>query len=231
MTNRELLKELHRLQLKVSELRSEAERAPKRLRASQLKIDQQQKALSEHLDAIKHIKVAIHQKEVSIKDHHATAERYQGQLKAITSKKEWDALRHEIDSQHKAIAAIEDQILELMVELDQKNAETAVLEKALQTAREEYKKAEEQIGSRQGDLLAQLKQAEVELKAAEEQMSAELKSIYNRLVAAYGGAEAICELQGASCSGCNTEATLQQQRDVAAGRIVTCKSCAKLLYA
>jgi hypothetical protein len=229
MTTGELLRELHRLQLLVRDLRGEVERAPRRLKVAQAKIDNHQKQLQEHHEAIKHLKVSIHQKEVSIKDNQAAIEKYQSQMKVITSKKEYDALRHEIDNQRRACRLIEDEILEVMEQLEKQTAEVPVLEKGVQAAKEDYRKCEAEISGRQGQLGQQLDEAEAALKVAEEQLSEDLRKTYTRLVAAFG-ADALCPLQGSSCSGCYTDATPQQQSDARAGRIVTCKSCGRLLY-
>lgn len=229
MTTGELLRELHRLQLKVHELREEVERAPRRLKVAQTKIDNQQKLLAEVHDAVKHLKVGIHEKEVSIKDNLAQIEKHQSQMKAITSKKEYDALRHEIDNERQANRVLEDQILEVMEQIEKKSAEQPLIEKALQTAKDEYKKCEGEITGRQGDLGKQLVEAQAALKAVEAQMNDDLRKTYTRLLGAFGS-DALSPIQDRSCAGCNAEATQQQLGDARNGRIVTCKSCGRLLY-
>lgn len=230
MTVNELLRELHRLHLKIHDLREEAERAPRRLRAAQAKIDAASKALQEHLDRIKHLKVEIHQKEITVKEHQAKIERYQGQMKAITTTKEYDALRHEIENERLAITVIEDQILEVMLQMEQKQAQVPALEAEVQKAKAEYAKVEAEVGGRRDELYSQLAEAEAELKQLEQHLSGDLKSIYQRVVKAHGGAEALCELRDGYCTGCQTQVTLQQQIDAEANRIVVCHSCGKLLY-
>jgi predicted nucleic acid-binding Zn-ribbon protein len=230
MTVNELLRELHRLHLKIHDLREEAERAPRRLRAAQAKIDAAVKVLQDHLEGIKRLKINIHQKETTIKEHEAKIERYQSQMKAITKDKEYQALRHEIENERMAIAVHEDQILDLMLQVEQKQAQIPALETEVQKARAEYAKVEAEVGGRRDELYAQLAQAESDLKQIEQHLNGDLKKAYERLVKAHGGAEALCELRDGYCSGCQTQATLQQRIDAAANRIVLCNSCGKLLY-
>lgn len=230
MTVNQLLRELHRLHLKIQDLREEAERAPRRLRAAQARIDAAAKALQDHLESIKRLKVEIHQKEITVKEHQGRIERYQGQMKAITTTKEYDALRHEIENERLAITVLEDQILELMLHMEQKQSETARLEEAVKQAKADYARLEAEVGGRRDELYAQLAQAEADLKQTEGQLTGDLKAIYQRLVKARGGPDALCELNDGFCSGCHTQATLQQQLDLTANRIVVCNSCDKLLY-
>jgi predicted nucleic acid-binding Zn-ribbon protein len=231
MTINELLRQLHRLHLKIRDLREEKERAPRRLLAAKAKVEAAQKALAEHLDSIKHLKVGIHQNEVAIKEHQANIERFQGHMKAVTNMREYEALRSEIEHQRAAISKIEDAILEQMLELDRKNADTAELEKNLHHAQADYARCEKEISERQAGLLAQLAETEQTLQETEKHLDPELRAIYVRLVKAHGGADALCEMNDGSCSGCYMEMSPQQRLDLGANRIVVCHYCGRLLYA
>ncbi len=224
-----MLRDLHRLHLRVRELRSEAEQAPRRIRKFQARIDLQQKQLQDAQDVLKHLKVTIHEKEVTMKANLDKITRHQEQMNKATTRREYDALRQEIDHEKQANRVLEDQILDTMGELEDKSKLVPDLEKSLQQARDEYRKCESEIGGRQSDLEKQLTEAAAALRAAEEALPADLKSAYERLVKSYG-ADCLSHLEGNSCAGCYTDATAQQYNDLRTGRVVFCKNCGRLLY-
>jgi predicted nucleic acid-binding Zn-ribbon protein len=229
MTLPELLRELHRLHLKIRDLRNEGEQGPRKLKSYQAKIERFQKELAAEQDAIKHLKTSIHAKEVEIKDNEQKTAKYQTQMGSATTKKEYDAFRHEIDHVKQANRVIEDDILEVMMQLDERTKKLPEFEKAIQQAKEEHRKAEADLGGRLKEHDHWLADAETALKAVEAQLTGDPRQAYDRLLVQYG-AEALAPLENRSCSGCYTELTSQQQNDLRAGRMVTCKSCARLLY-
>jgi uncharacterized protein len=224
-----IFREIHRLHLRVRELREEAARGPNRLKKYELKIADQEKQLHDLQEKVKQTKAEQHKKELDIKETKDKIDKHRKQMSLITSNKEYEALRKEIDNENQTIRVIEDQILEVMLKIDELSQQVPGLDKSLKAAKEEKAKAEAELGGKAQELAQRLASAEAELKTAEEGLEGDLKTIYHRLVRAHG-ADALSPLSGTSCAACYTDLTPQGYNDIRAGRLVACKNCGKLLY-
>src|SRR5947209_7257933 len=124
-----ILRELHRLLKHATDLHTRMTQMPKTLQAQQTKARRQDEVLHHAQDAIKKLKVAIHDKESQIKTERQRITKYEKQLEEITSKKEYDALKHEIAGVYEAISQLEDEILAAMEETDKQTAALPEIEK------------------------------------------------------------------------------------------------------
>src|SRR5271163_2327705 len=123
-----ILRELHRLLKHAKDLQTRITQAPKTLLAYQTKTRKQEEFLHQAQERLKKLKVATHEKEVEIKTKRQQIAKYEKQLNDITSKKEFDALKHEIATVLAAIGALEDEILAEMEEAEGQAAELPELE-------------------------------------------------------------------------------------------------------
>ena len=78
--------------------------------------------LREAQDAIKHLKVESHAKEVSLKSTHTQIAKYEKQKETAADKKQFDAFNHEIETARQKARTLEDQILEGMSEAEERTA-------------------------------------------------------------------------------------------------------------
>jgi predicted nucleic acid-binding Zn-ribbon protein len=225
----DFLRELHRLHLRVHSFRGDAEQGPQRSKKYKSRVEQHEKALQTAHDEIKHLKVKIHEKEISVKDNDAKIAKHQTQMNSASSKKEYDALRTEIDNERQAKRVLEDEILDIMGLVEEKQKGIAAFEKAVQQAKAEQKTVESEIAGKHTDLAADIKRAEEELKAHEANLPPDLRAQYERLARSMG-ADCLAVIEGRSCTGCNMEITSQNYNDVRAGKLLVCKSCGRLLY-
>src|SRR5438477_12579330 len=115
-----ILREIHRLRTFAGDLQSRIDSAPKQLKAQQGLVTKREDELKQGQDLVKKLKVAIHEKEVSVKAENQLIKKYEGQLNDITSKKEYDALRNEIAGVREKIRAYEDETLNTMMDLEEK---------------------------------------------------------------------------------------------------------------
>lgn len=227
--SKSLMRDLHRLHQRAQGLREEAELGPRRLRAQQAKADQQQLTLKNALEEIKHLKVAIHDKEVTLKATQIQLKKHRQQLNSAGSKKEYDALEREIDAETQTIRLLEDDILVSMGTLEDKQGRIPSLEEAVRQAQEGVRTVHGELGTKQIELDQRSGEARTALEAAEADLAPDARSLYDRLVQAHGS-DALAPLSGRSCTGCYTDITPQAYTAVISGRVVTCKSCGRLLY-
>src|SRR5690242_3069240 len=103
-----LFREIHRLRRFAHDLQEQIDRAPRQQKAQQAKVARQEELYRQAQDAIKHLKVDIHSKEVTLKTTHGQIAKYQKQLNEAESKKEYDALQHEINDARTACQRLEE---------------------------------------------------------------------------------------------------------------------------
>jgi predicted nucleic acid-binding Zn-ribbon protein len=224
-----LMREVHRLRRFAHDLQEQIDRAPRQLKAQQAKVARQEEIQRETQDAIKHLKVTSHEKEVSLKSTHGQIAKYTKQLDDVASKKEYDALQTEMKHARESCQQLEEEILAALTESEEKTAQLPVLEQNVKKARADFAAFEAGTSERLAGLNEQLNQAQAQLKAAEEQIPAEHRPAYNRIVNA-NGPDAMSAVAGKNCAACYTEITSQNYADLLAERFLMCKSCGRILY-
>jgi predicted nucleic acid-binding Zn-ribbon protein len=225
----DLFREIHRLRRFGHDLREQLERVPRQLKAQQAKVARQEELLRQGQEALKHLKVTTHEKEVSLRSAHQQIAKHERQLNEAASKKEYDALKAEIAADREKCQRLEDEILQAMTDTDERTAALPALEQNVRQAKEEYTRAEQGAGERVASLQAQLAEAQAQLAAAETQIPADGRTQYDRVVNALG-ADALAAVTNRNCSACYTGITAQNYNDLLIGNLVLCKSCGRILY-
>ena len=131
----ELMREIHRLRRFARDLQEQIDRAPVQQKAQKAKVTRQEDAARDNQEAIKKLKMAVHEKEVTLKTTHGQIGKHQKQLNEAGSKKEYDALQAEIAAAREKSATLEEEILAAMSETEERTAKIAELDKTAQTAR------------------------------------------------------------------------------------------------
>lgn len=224
-----VLRELHRLRRHMKNLQEEIQRAPRLLKAKQTALARQEDDLKSNHDKLNELKVLVRKHEGALKQEHQQIARWEGQLREISSKKEYDALQHEIGDARKRCAALEDQILETMSQADDQTTRIPELEKGLKKTREEQAQFEKTSQERVVTLEAEYLRAQGQIKEVEQQLPQNFRELYDRLVSARGD-DALSMALDRTCSTCNTGLTAQQTNDLLAGRLVQCKACGRIVY-
>lgn len=224
-----ILRELHRLQRHLQDLQNEIDRGPRTLKAQEAKAAKQEESLKDANEAVKKLKVSIHEKEVSLKIKVDDIAKHQKQLNEITSKKEYDALQAEIASGKRACQKLEDDILDVMTEVEAKTARIPEIEKQAKQIKADVYRVVDDIQTRRNGLVDLVVEARKQLKEVEATLPQDVKAQYDRMVAVMG-AQALASVHGRTCTACHTEITAQNYNELMQGRYVPCKSCGRLLY-
>jgi predicted nucleic acid-binding Zn-ribbon protein len=225
-----ILREIHRLRRHIKDLDSKIDNGPRQLKAQQNKIAKDEENVKKAQDTLKHCKVHIHEKEVAIKSTQAEIQKYEKQLGEISTKKEYDALRLEIARARDHIKKIEDEILELMLELDEKDKLVPEAEKGVQKAKDDVAQFERDLKERLARFAEDKAKASAELRHIETTLPDEIRAQYDRLVS-FKGEDSIAAVAGTNCTACYTEVTPQMANDLARGVFILCKNCGRMLYA
>jgi predicted nucleic acid-binding Zn-ribbon protein len=224
-----LFREIHRLRRFAQDLQEQIDRLPYQQKAKQAKVARQEELLRQAQDAIKHLKVDVHSKEGTLKATHAQIAKYNKQRNEAGSKKEYDALQHEIDDAKALCQRLEEEILNAIAESEDRTAQLPELEQAVRQAKEEQTQFESAMREKLADIQAQLAQTQQQLQEQESAIPERIRASYQRVVAAKG-ADALSAVQGRSCSACYTEITAQQHNELQQEMFVLCKSCGRIVY-
>jgi predicted nucleic acid-binding Zn-ribbon protein len=223
------LRELHRLRRHIKGLQEEIDRMPRQIKAQQAKIVRQEEEVRAAHDALKHLKVTILQNEGALKQAHQQIAKFEGQIDLIQSKKENDALQHEIAHARKQCGELEDTILADMTKAEEQGTRVPELEKALKASRDELALFEKTSQERVAALAEELRRTQAQLKEVEAALPENVRPQYERLVASMGE-DALSLAKDRTCSACHTGLTQQQHNDLLSGRLVTCKACGRIVY-
>jgi uncharacterized protein len=225
----ELMREIHRLRRFARDLKEQIDRAPLQAKAQKARVARHEDAARDNQDAIKKLKVTIHDKEVTLKTTHAQIAKHQKQLNEATSNKEYDALKIEIAADKAKGQELEEEILTAIGESDERSAKVAELDKAVRTVKEEFARFETESGARMATLKQQLDETQVKLKEVEANVPESVRSSFDRMVRGKG-VEAFAAVENRGCSSCRTDITAQQYNELLTGAFVVCKSCGRILY-
>jgi predicted nucleic acid-binding Zn-ribbon protein len=224
-----ILRKLHHLRRNASDLRDEINRGPLTLKSHQAKVAKREENVRESQEAVKRLKVTIHEKEGELRAKNQQIEKHQRQLNEAAGKKEYDALKAEIAADKQTVAKLEDEIIDLMTEMETRAAHLPELQQEVDRAKKESAKVVDDIQTRRNQLTDRLNEVHQEIKAAEDSLPADLRPQYDRLVAARGE-DALAGVQGRTCLACYTEITAQQNHELGQQQFVLCKSCGRMLY-
>jgi uncharacterized protein len=225
----ELMREIHRLRRFARDLKEQIDRAPLQLKAQKAKVVRQEEAMNSNLEAIKRLKVAIHEKEVTLKTTHGQIAKHQKQLNEAGAKKEYDALQTEIASAREKCNQLEEESLEAMGESEERTAKIPELENAAKAAKEAFAQYEKESGARMAALKQQLDETQAKAKEVEANVPANVRSNFDRIVKGKG-ADAFAPVVDRGCGACRTEIIAQQYNELLMGAFVVCKMCGRILY-
>jgi predicted nucleic acid-binding Zn-ribbon protein len=225
----DFLREIHRLRRHAREMQQELDRAPLVLKAHKAKKEKAEAAAADAHDTFKKLKVATHEKEVTLKTTVQQIAKYEKQLDEVTDMKQMEALRHQIANAREKVSALEDEILNSLGEIDERTAKLPEQDKAAANAKTDFAAFEAEQKDRNARLAEELKQALSGIADVESKLPPDLKQHYQRMINAFG-ADAFAPAEGGTCSFCHAQITSQQQIEVQAGEFVLCRSCGRGLY-
>jgi predicted nucleic acid-binding Zn-ribbon protein len=152
---------------------------------------------------------------------------YSGRIK---NTKELSDLQKEIEALGRRRAAVEDQLLEVMVEGEEKQSarataaeELARLEDGWETSKASLKAEQDTLARRLNELIAQRQQQVSRITPAA------LRD-YEYIVKQHRDGVAVAVLQVNRCLGCQVTVSAEKVRTVREGQLTTCGNCGRILY-
>jgi predicted nucleic acid-binding Zn-ribbon protein len=223
------LREIHRLKRLAKDLHTKIEQGPRQQTAQKNKVARHEEMLKKAQDDLKLAKVHMHEREVELKTTDEKVKKYEKQLSDIMSKKEYEALKHEISHARGQIGKIEDQVLADLGLIEELAAKVPQAEQALKQVREEAANLAKDFESRMAEFARERDTVQQQLKEAEAQLPGDIGEQYRRIVAARGE-DAFAAVENNNCAACYTSITAQNSNDLRRGMFFVCKSCGRMLY-
>lgn len=223
------LKRLHELHLQLREVQTELEAGPRQVAARRQSFAKKQAELEDRRQKLKQAKVTADQKNLQLKTNESKIAELRSKQNTVTSNREYDILRGQIDADTMAKSVLEDEILEALESVDRGQAELKSFEQEVAAAEAELQKFVQQLEQRVPGLKQTAEQLSAEVAAAEKFLPEDVAGLYRRLVQVHG-ADALAAVENKSCSNCFVKLTQQMVVELNAGRLHFCKACGRLLY-
>lgn len=223
------LKQLHELHLQLREVQSQLEAGPRQIAARRQLQEKKQAELESRRQKLKQVKVAADQKNLQLKTNETKIADLRAKQNGVTSNREYDILRGQIDADLMAKSVLEDEILESLETVDKAQLELKQFEEEVATADGEVKKFVQEVEQRLPGLKQQAEVLQAQVADAEKFLPGDVAAMYRRLVQVHG-ADALASVENKSCSNCYLSLTTQMLVELNSGKLLFCKSCQRLLY-
>jgi hypothetical protein len=225
------LVELQITDTKIRKLKTAINTADKRRAEIEQEFEKHASSIREVQNRADNAKAEKTKLETQIADDKAKLERAERNLKNAQNQKEYEAAMREIDVLQKDISALETQVLEQIL--------------AIESVESELAERKEEIESLEGNRNKALTSFEAELKQNKEDFKLEqtirdkvfptlpknLAAVYDRMAQRSRDGIAVAEVKNNSCSACFMKLRPQVVLELKmSDKIITCESCARILY-
>jgi hypothetical protein len=228
-TTSEGLTRLHELHLQLREVQSELDQGPRQIAARRQGVEKKQAELEARRQKLKQARMLADQKNLQLKANETKIAELKSKQNAVTSNREYDILRGQIEADTMAKSVLEDEIIEALETVDRTQVEVKQLEQDVAAAEAELKKFTQEIESKIPGLKERAEALRALVAEAEKFLPAVIAPEYRRLVQVHG-ADALASVENRSCSHCCLTLTQQMMVELKSGKTLFCKSCGRLLY-
>ncbi len=146
----------------------------------------------------------------------------------IQSPKELLSLKHEAESLKQRIDTKEEELLEIMGQVEEKETEE-------KNCSQKFSELTQEWQQRQIDLAQKRDESEKEIARLHKSREEDLKQIEQRALSLYQQiktirGQAVVRVQQGQCQGCHMTLPIGQGQKAKAGEIVQCSNCSRILY-
>jgi predicted nucleic acid-binding Zn-ribbon protein len=225
----ETLRTLHRMPRQLEDLRGRLEAGPRRVAVLAGGVRAAEGRRDAAKEEVKQARLAADQKQLQLKTAEAKLTDLEGKLNACKTNREYQLFRDQIAADRMAAQVLEDEILEALERIDALKPAVPEAEQGIVEAGRKLAEEEARVRGEQGQLEAEVARVRGDLDLLEKELAGDLREKYDRVVR-NKGADGMAAVDGRSCGGCHQQITTNQLSELLGGRIVTCRSCGRLLY-
>ncbi|MGD2049819.1 MAG: C4-type zinc ribbon domain-containing protein [Chloroflexota bacterium] len=147
---------------------------------------------------------------------------------SVKNPKELSDLQHEIESLGRRQGALEEELLEVMIGVEEAEAEDAEAKESLQQIEAKWSQTQQNLQQEQGDLVQRIKdltkQRESQLSMITPESLAAYEGVLRRV-----GTTAVVTLKNNRCRGCQVTVPANRVKAADEGKLVFCDSCGRIL--
>jgi hypothetical protein len=156
--------------------------------------------------------------------------RFNEQLMAVKTNKEYTAMQHEIATAKEEVQRLEDAILENMLAADDLAADVETAKRAQQTERAEVERERAVLETKRGELEHTLSGTSDERDTLTESLGAAARQLFETVSRQRSGV-AVVEARDGHCSLCNVRLRPQMFNQILQStELIQCESCMRILY-
>ncbi len=227
----QLLVRIQESDLQVDDLKARADSIPRESAALDAELAEAKDFLDGAKARHKELDKQQRHEELILEDKNNLLKKYDTQLFAVKTNKEYKAMLAEMDAVKADISSIEERILEILTDIDYATEEIASAEK---TVREE----EDAVRDNKIRLEKELQEVKQELDKRRQMrlelipgVDEDLYQLYEKIRMAKKDGPGAVPVVNDSCGGCFMQIPAQVVNELIAGdRIITCQSCSRILY-
>jgi len=233
---------LQQLDLEIHGLRTIRNDKPRDLAGQEQKLNRAKENLQAMLEEIKGLKLEVQKREHSVREFDDKITKLTGQSMGAKKNDEYQVFLKEISGVKADKARVEDGLLDLMFQLDEKAKLEKIREGEVGAAEADYNVAKKKVEAEMEEVDRQLADLAARRREAITGMDRDLLIQYERVLRAKEDGIALApvlhleviEDEGLrkywGCGGCQVEVNAQMVNELKKGRdLVTCRSCSRLL--
>jgi uncharacterized protein len=224
-----LLMELQQLDERLRALHVEQQHLPQQLQPYETACTAAQQALIQLQQGIALSERQRRTLERELDSLQAHLAKTQSRLHDVKTNKEYSAVLVEIDTGKQRIAALEDQVLDLMERTEQYRQDYHDHEQQLQAARNELDNQGRRVQRDQETLAERIAVGETKRQQLVNNLEAQLYAMYQRLAALRHG-QAVVYMQDGTCGGCYLKVQPQLVSEIRRQeKLIVCPHCQRML--
>ncbi len=230
-TTLQLLLELHKIDLELTDIARETEARPAAVAATENELAATEAERAALQAQARDAQVEADRSGVEIKSLEEKIEKYQGQLNIVKTQKEYDVIRSEIAGCQKQISDLETGALEAYEKAEELTGKARALDPAIAGKKKALEAARSVLADQLADLEHRKEKLLRERAGAVKPIEAEELRRYEQALAKYPG-QAMSRVDNGICVSCNMKLSPQVYNLVLIGDPPQqCRSCGRLLYA
>jgi predicted nucleic acid-binding Zn-ribbon protein len=225
------LLEIQVIDMEMADLRNKAALIPIKIADLDSTVASERRSLEKSKSRRMHIEKDRDAVELDIEAKAATLHKWEIQLYAIKTNKEYQAMLIEIGSVKTDINLLEDRMLELMDQVEKVAAEVSEHKQALADGIARKEVEEKELGAKLDVLRSQIASLHEKRKPVVADIDETLFATYERIRKAKRGGPSVVPVLDTTCSGCHMQVPAQVINEIMADDIThTCRMCSRILF-